>query len=629
MSNDSLDISPEYSVTGLQPLLHPLNHPLWRTCPLTGKRIVADQTANLQVRYATLAEAQSSKAVQDDEREACEASLIYWLNAFVWTFQVKWWVDAEGREMNLARAVPFISWPVQDFCLNELVECVTKGIDAIIDKSREMGASWLVIALACWYWLFHDDSHILFASRIEDLVDTAGDPDTLFWKFDFILQNLPWWMLPCPLRDLTLGNRKNRRDLQIVNPLNRSTVRGTASHAHIGRGGRRRLIVFDEMSAMDNQEASWNSAADTTSCRIGNSTPLGPGTQFTKLRNKGLKLNNPKVITLMYWDHPAKGKGREPAVDNDGTITSMAGRQYQDTPWLRWRLTRGDAIDIAQNVMADHIGSGETFFTPAIITQHMRKWAMEPTRCELEETNEGWGFTETESGRWFVWFELDEFGRPDQNTNYCAFSDVSAGRGSSNTTIAVMDRETGFIGAEFVDAYVSHQDLAKEVAVSGEHVFGGQVGWMFYGWEVNGPGESFYHDMLDQDYPFLYRKRLLGQVRDRRTMDYGWRSDRRGKRILCAGLQRAMGREEVRIPSRPGLEEALEYVYFDDGSIGPGTLLDKTTGARESHGDRVIGYAGAVFMRREAPHFEPESESYPEGSYGDLLDHADVWNASG
>ena len=49
-------------------------------------------------------------------------------------------------------------------------------------SGADMGASWLTVALTYWHWLFESGSHMLLASRVEDLVDKTGDPDSLFWK---------------------------------------------------------------------------------------------------------------------------------------------------------------------------------------------------------------------------------------------------------------------------------------------------------------------------------------------------------------------------------------------------------------------------------------------------------------
>lgn len=499
------------------------------------------------------------------------------------------------------------------------MNCVDEGRDAIIDKSRDMGASWLCVALATWYWLFRPDTQILLVSRVEDLVDRRGDPDSLMWKIDYMISNLPEWMVPGKADDFQPGGQY-RRHLQLVNPITGSTISGQATTAHVGRGGRRTFILFDEMAAMEHATDAWRSAADTTSCRIGNSTPLGPGTEFTRQRNNGLVGGAPEVITLGYWDHPSKGMGRTWATDDDGSMTSITGRGYWWTPWFAEQVKRrSDPSDVGQNILIDHTTSGDLFFNSAVVTQHLNSHGMEAVRMELVDGK----FVEAQSGRWFVWSDLEK-GLPPQLCNYAMFADISSGKGSSNSAIAVMERDSGKIVAEFVDARTGPHELAREACLAGSTVFKGQSNGAFLGWESNGPGEAWYEDVRAEEYTNVYFRRQLGKRTDRRTRDYGWRSDRKGKRVLLSSLSRALIRDELIVPSRQGLAEMLEYVYYPDGSIGPGHMQDETTGARESHGDRVIAYAGVVFMRQEAPRFIEERGGFKVGSMGEVLKHEEV-----
>ena len=586
---------------------------------MTGWPIPKDQKANSESRQWIL-EATESK---DEERnkiwETCTNSPIFWLNFFGWTYNVKS-VDETGREIPAeSQHVPFITWPVQDSAIETLVACVDDGKDAIIDKSRDMGASWLCVALATWYWLFRPDSQILLVSRVEDLVDRRGDPDCLMWKIDYMIANLPDWMIPAKRDDFQVGGRY-RRHLQLVNPATGSTVSGQATTAHVGRGGRRTFILFDEMAAMDHSTDAWRSAADTTACRIGNSTPLGPGTEFTRQRNLGIMHESPKVITLGYWDHPLKGAGREWRIDEDGEMTSISGRGFWWTPWFSEQVKRrSDPADVGQNILIDHTTSGDLFFNSAVVTQHLNTYGKDPVRMEVIDGV----FKETQGGRWFVWSELTD-GLPTQSCNYAMFADISSGKGSSNSAIAVIERDSGEIVAEFVDPHTGPHELAREACMAGSTVFRGGTDGAFLGWESNGPGEAWYEDVRAEDYTNVYFRRQLGKRSDRKTRDYGWRSDRKGKRVLLSGLSRSLIRGEVKIPSKQGIAELLEYVYFSDGSIGPGHMQDETTGARESHGDRVIAYACVVYMRQEAPRFLEESSGYAAGSMGEILNHAEV-----
>ena len=127
-------------------------------------------------------------------------------------------------------------------------------------------------------------------------------------------------------------------------------------------------------------------------------------------------------------------------------------------------------------------------------------------------------------------------------------------------------------------------DFADEISRAGKHLFSGQSQQMFVGYEANGPGEDFHRDLLRNGYHAIYKRRTTTRLVDRRGKDFGWRSDPRTKRQLLTNLSRAMERDEIEIPSRPGLAEMLDYVFYPDGSIGPGHLQEELTGGQKRGG---------------------------------------------
>ncbi|MFP3345245.1 hypothetical protein R0J87_22455, partial [Halomonas sp. SIMBA_159] len=78
---------------------------------------------------------------------ACRLSTIYWINAFGWTYRLRMvnergeTVPTKGHQSHF----PMITWPVQDETLHTLDRCIRESEDANLDKSRDMGATWLVI----------------------------------------------------------------------------------------------------------------------------------------------------------------------------------------------------------------------------------------------------------------------------------------------------------------------------------------------------------------------------------------------------------------------------------------------------------------------------------------------------
>jgi len=518
-----------------------------------------------------------------------------------WTYVVR---DVrEGGNVAVVQDshVPFITWPVQDAAILDIKDCIDNQRDVIIDKSRDMGASWIVsVALPCWYWLFRKSTDIGLCSRVEDEMDMSGNMRCVFQKIDYLLQNLPEWMLPVDSKKLRRGTEL-RTHMKIINPMHGSSIVGEASTDDQFRGGRYLFVVFDEFASHAHAKGAWISAADSTHCRIGNSTPLGPGTEFTRQRNRGVTTGSPRIVTLGYWDHPMKGKGRVPACDEHGEIADVAGRWYWNTDWFRHEIKRrADKQDICQNILIDHVTSGDTFFRESVVTLHMQNHAKEPKRHRLVYTDRGWKFVLDSTGNWFVWCPIEN-GHAPKGTHYIFGVDLSSGKGSANSVIAVLDNSTGEFVAEYADPYISTYDLAEEAAQAAQSVFMGGDRQAFIWYESNGPGESWYKDLMRFGAKSIYMRRNLTKVSERNLKEWGWRSDRRQKEWMLRELDRSLTKGDITIRSRACLDEMLGYVRYDTGEVGPGTMKDEVTGARESHGDRVIAHAGANMARREVP----------------------------
>lgn len=544
-------------------------------------------------------------------RAAFAADFAAWCDATAWTFRVKE-VGDDGRERPVRQPhVPFMLWPCQRRAAREVIEGIEAGRDVVIRKSRDMGASWLVSAIAVWGWMFKGWQSLL-VSRVEDLVDRSGDPDSLFWKLDYLLESQPTWLLPCAPDALAKGGQF-RQHMVLRHPTSGATITGQASTEHIGRGGRRTFVLFDEFAALDNAAAAWRSAADCTSCRVANSTPIGAGSEYSRLVSTARTRGEPRLVELMYHDHPEKGAGAQHRIDDDGSVTGFAGSPFVWTPWLAEQVRRRDRVDLAQNVFAESVGSGAAFFPSHIVTAHRDRHGAEPRRCEVRRDR----LVPEPQGRWRVW------GEPSRTAEYVAFIDPSHGTGSANSAVCVMDALARRVVAEFVDPNIATYDLALEVANAMRRVWRGKRATLV-GWETNGPGAALQHDFDRAQYPAIYRQRQTGTTSERATRRVGWTSTKRAKRALLGDLSRAIAQGEVEIPSMDSLDEMLEYVILDDGSIEAGSRRDETSGAREAHGDRVIALAGALMLCAEVGGPIEDEPQYSPDTLGSILRHDDV-----
>jgi hypothetical protein len=217
----------------------------------------------------------------DDPAEGC----IFFIENFGWTFNPK---------MSM-KHFPFVLFEFQKRAIREVVEHIDKGRDIFLEKSREMGVSWLVFCyIALWYWMFREGANGLLGSYKEKLVDDRSI-DSLFGKLDYALQNLPNWILPKGFVE-----KKHRTKLKLANPENGNVITGDTMNPNFGRGSRKTFIMFDELAFWDYAKDAWESAGDSTNCRIANSTPNGYD-YYAMLRETGID-----VLTLHWAEHPLK-----------------------------------------------------------------------------------------------------------------------------------------------------------------------------------------------------------------------------------------------------------------------------------------------------------------------------------
>jgi hypothetical protein len=573
------------------------NIPETWTDPITGLKIPKGVMKNLGYRSDLLEEAEDDTLLQTDLLAACRESILYFINTFCFTYH-QFDVENTGtRHMATEADVPFITWEVQDELLNlfvkHLYDLDIKDRDILVNKSRDMGASWICTAFMHWLWLFKSDSQLLELSRTEPYVDQAGNMKALFQKHDYINQWLPDWMMPPDC----LPGQKNRTKMHLKNPWNGSCIDGESTTKHAASGDRRLVILLDEFSKVEHGREMRSATRDAGLMRIVNSTVAGPGTEYSKWKNSG----QIKVFSLMWWDHPDKGRGRFTTQD------PLTGAWKIRSPWYDNEQLIRSPQEMAREIDAEDVDSGNLFFTSANIDKHLALFAHEPkTRHEVDfvkgiandsikdliRKHELKSVMERRNanGPLKIWTNLIN-GRLDQSRSYIFGIDLGRGQGASNSVISIKCKETKMKVGEWADANTPPYELAR-IAVALAIWVGGRTKLPFMKWENNGPGWDFGRLLVRKwSYPYYYRAHRVGGVQDKKTRLYGWQSGRREKEELLREYDRVLAHGGYVNPCRQALEEARQYILFPDGGIGPASLVEEDASARKTHGDRVIADA--------------------------------------
>lgn len=252
-------------------------------------------------RRAKLKADKREQRSRDAELEFCASSpegIIHWFDNYVWTFDPRLLGKKDDQGRPLSPYVPFVLWPKQRELIHFLWDRLQANEEWLLEKSRDTGATYVVAGFMLNRWLFGDGFKGTFGSRDLDLVDVAGDPDSIFEKMRIMLQRLPEWMLP-----EGFAFNRHSHSKRLINPAQGGTITGDGGK-EMGRGGRSTMYCIDEAAFVPNAEDVERAVSGNTDCIGWISTPNGMGNLFARKRHSILK---PHQIFRLHWrDDPRK-----------------------------------------------------------------------------------------------------------------------------------------------------------------------------------------------------------------------------------------------------------------------------------------------------------------------------------
>jgi phage terminase large subunit len=245
-----------------------------------------------------------------------------------------WGLTFDPRALDVGRSpiMPFILFEEQVDWLKWVMSCWKDRENGLSDKSRDMGLTWCASGLSCALATTHNGFVAGFGSRKEDLVDKAGDPDSIFFKVRFFLQNIP----PEFRAGWNPRNHEHSSHMRIVIPETGSVIRGEGGK-NIGRGGRASMYFVDEAAHLENPQAVETSLSATTNCRIDISSVNGFNNPFAEKRFSG----RVRVKTMHWKSDPRK-----------------------DQKWYDKQREKFNALVVAQEIDIDYSASAEGVLIP-------------------------------------------------------------------------------------------------------------------------------------------------------------------------------------------------------------------------------------------------------------------------
>lgn len=245
-------------------------------------------------------------AVKKDPSYAIGAKAYYedkpieFINDWVSTY------DPRNAGKDIPTTLPFILFDKQKEFVDFLLECLDQQRDGLVEKARDMGATWICCAFSVWLWLFRPGVSVGWGSRKEMLVDRLGDPDSIFEKMRMIIRGLPKFFLP-----EGFDIKVHSAFMKIINPENGATIKGESGD-NIGRGGRSTIYFKDESAHYIRPKKIEASLLANTDCQIDISSVNGTATIFHQKRlsgiiwSKGILTDKLFLFILDWRDHPNK-----------------------------------------------------------------------------------------------------------------------------------------------------------------------------------------------------------------------------------------------------------------------------------------------------------------------------------
>ena len=562
-----------------------------------------EPAANVLFRRRLLRRCRNEPKFRRAVLEMCRRDIVFFTDVFVWQFNPN--AIGEGSFEN----GPFITWDLQEELVEEILYCIQERRDLVIEKSREMGASWLCLIVMVWFTLFHRYKKFLCVSKDADAVDSA-DADSLFWKIDFILEHLPDWLKP----------KISRVKFRISNKGYKSAITGVASTGDIGVGGRATAVFVDEFSLIKKDFQVLHHTANTTGCRIFNGTHRGTGTALAKITDP----ESPTAAFIrkfkMHWSrHPDKVAGAyhydsetQAVVPHDplyeypadfafDTSGKPAGGPFPGlrSPWYDFMCGRMDSgRAVAMDLDIDVSGSVEQLFPPLLIKTLISKYAQEPDWVGdllVDDDGRTLRFSERAQGPLKLWTRLDRESRP-QPAPYVFGVDPSHGTGATPSCVSGLNGRTGEKVFQYVNPHIEPTPLAhlivavcnwfKDQDNAGAHLI----------WEIQGPGATFGKRVIESGYRRVYYRTDESKVRIKVSENPGWNSEAKSKDNLLVGYRDGLrGGREGRFlnRSKEALADCANFNFTASGHVEHSgeASPDNNSGARINHGDLVIADA--------------------------------------
>jgi len=459
--------------------------------------------------------------------DKCKEDPVYFINEFART------LDPRGKE----ESVPFKLYGYQVDFIKQLHKGLKyaedgKLVDIAVDKSRDMGATWCVVAFCTWAWLFYTGFQCLWGGKKEEDVDD-WTVAKIFGKAHFLIDRIPDYLQPL---NWNLGkNKEIRRKMKLIHP-NGNIIIGESANPQFSRSGRFTMIFMDEYAFWENDREAWTSTGSSTRFRVLVSTPNGYGNTFSAI----IHSNENRIHTRMHWRiHPIFGKD---------SYFDEAQNKWR-SPWydseVKRRLLGGEGSmkDISQELDCSYTQSGDPAFPSYLLKRHFLK---------------------------------DHEAKPQKYESYAMGVDVSQGLdGIDAQSITVIAKKTGLQTYQWTGK-LSAVSLARKVVDVATAYNNCLVAI-----ERNNGGPEIINRVKELGYRNLYHQKTYDKLTEVTTQKIGWWTGN-NKPMMVLDFQSALQLGVVKLTDKKTVDEFRKY------QVVSAEKNTKYSAPKGHHDDRVM-----------------------------------------
>lgn len=254
--------------------------------------------------------------------DICKYNILFYVNTFCYTYRLDLPIGQDPY-------VNVCTFPFQDDILTWMVWCFKHKDDGLVEKSRNVGATWMWVWFMDWLKFYHGITTGTMSQKEDDVDNRTAN--SIMEKLRINLRAQPEWS-----RFGWVENSNHDKLNMIQCPESNLTHLGGVAKGTAFRGGRLSVTFNDEFAHVLEAAQVLDSLSAISTCNFFVSTPKGEHNEYARMAlTPGV---NKKSV---HWsDHPLRNKEWEKKIRSKPSITEETFAQEYEISYTKSNVGR-------------------------------------------------------------------------------------------------------------------------------------------------------------------------------------------------------------------------------------------------------------------------------------------------